>query len=86
MKVKLGDRYLSFVIYQAFWGETSSLDPENATTKDDEPLRGGVDNEHALVQVAPPDGEAEEDSGDGEEEAKEGAKHSAPVNLHPAEF
>ena len=83
--MKLGDRYLSFVIYQAFWGETPSLDPENATAEDDEPVRVEVDNEHALVQVDQPDGEVEEDSGDGEEEAKEGAQDSAPVNLHPGE-
>ena len=81
--MKFGDRPLSFFCYQAFRGETTSLDFENATAKDDEPVGGEVDVEHALDLDSPPDGEVEEDCGDGEEEAKEGAQDSAPVNVHP---
>ena len=79
--MKLGD--LSFDIYQAFWGETPPLDPKNSTAEDDEPV-GEVGDEYDPVEpVEPPDGEVEEDGGDGEEEAKEGAQSSAPVDLHP---
>ena len=80
--MKLGD--LSFDIYQAFWGETPPLDPKNSTAEDDEPV-GEVGDEYEIrvEPVEPPDGEAEEDGGDGEEEAKEGAQDSAPVDLHP---
>lgn len=79
--MKLGD--LSFDIYQAFWGETPPLDPKNSTAEDDEPV-GEVGDEYDPVDlVEPPDGEVEEDGGDGEEEAKEGAQDSAPVDLHP---
>ena len=68
-------------IYQAFWGETPPLDPKNSTAEDDEPV-GEVGDEYE-IRVEPPDGEAEEDGGDGEEEAKEGAQGWTPVDLHP---
>ena len=77
--MKLGD--LSFDIYQAFWGETPPLDPKNSTAEDDEPVGEVVDKYE--IRDEPPDGEVEEDGGDGEEEAKEGAQSSAPVDLHP---
>jgi len=42
-----------------------------------------LDPKNAAAEDDEPDCEADEDSRDGEEEAKEGAQGSTPVNLHP---